>query len=376
MRDLALTTVRNPKTVNKRVYDEVADAGRKSSVHSPSNPRLTYVLWPAEANCRDRRRGDGGGGSSTFPDLSSVTTATSTSTTPMPASPSPISNRRRPSTSAATPTKRNCQTIRASLDTLDLSSTQTLTIRQLVLSHLEELEASLSRFQSPIDIDSLKSSTEDAVEDVRAWANDALDMLERIRSDVCSHLPDLDLGFSLESLVSHLPDVNDVRSHLPDINISDQVREKIELLRSHLPDLPFQPPLDYIPTLTEHLDLLHTHLSSPQINFTVPSVTPLFVLNEMLDKIVTSELYLNLKSSEKAVEDMFEKATHEVKTAVHRSLNGSKLIKYVDLPNEWRNNPFVHRGYLFIPIDKWPLIILSLFALHNETRKHISDFLP
>ena len=225
-------------------------------------------------------------------------------------------------------------------------------------------------------MDSLKSSTEDAVEDVRAWANDALVMLQRIRTDVCSHLPDLDLDFSLENLVSHLPDVNDVRSHLPDINVSDQVREKIDLLRSHLPDLPFQAPLDYIPVLTEHLDSLHTHLSSPQINFTVPPVTPLLVLNEMLDKIVTSELYLNLKSSEKAVEDMFEKATHEVKVAVKSSLNGSKLIKYVDLPHEWRNNPFVHRGYRFIPIDKWPLIILSLFAVHNETRKHVLGFPP
>jgi len=277
------------------------------------------------------------------------------------------------STSTTTLTKRSCQTIRASFDALDLSSftqTQALSsIRQLVLSYLEELEASLYCFQSPIDIDSLKSSTGDAVEDVRTWANDALEILQRIRSDVCSHLPDLDLDFSLENLVSHLPDVNGVRSHLPDINVSDQVREKIDLLRSHLPDLPFQAPLNYIPVLTEHLDSLHTHLSSSGINSAVPSVTPLLVLNEMLDKIVSSELYLNLKSSEEAVEDMFGKATQDVKTAVQRSLNGSKLIQYVDLPKEWRNNPFVHRGYRFIPIDKWPLIILSLFALHNETGK-------
>ena len=245
-----------------------------------------------------------------------------------------------------------------------------------MLSHLEELETSLSRFQSPIDMDFFKSSTEDAVEDVRAWANDALDMLQQIRTDVCSHLPDLDLDFSLVNLISHLPDVNGVRSHLPDINISDQVREKIDLLRSHLPDLPLQALLDYVPILTEHLDSLHAHLSSPEINFTVPPVTPLIVLNEMLDKIVTSELYLNLKSSEKAVEDMFEKATHEVKVAVKRSLNGSKLIKYPDLPHEWRNNPFVHQGYRFIPIDKWPLLILSVFAIHNETRKHTFGFLP
>lgn len=243
-----------------------------------------------------------------------------------------------------------------------------------MLSYLEELEASLSCLQSPIDIDSLRSSTEDAVEDVRTWATDALDMLQRIRSDVCSHLPELDLDLSLENLVNHLPDVTDVRSHLPDINISDKIRDKIDLLRSHLPDIHFQAPLDYISLLTEHLDSLHTHLSSSKVSSTIPTVTPLFVLDEMLDKIVTSELYHNLKSSEKAVEDMLEKATRDAKIAVQRSLNGSRLIQDVDLPKEWKSNPFVHRGYRFIPIDKWPLIILSLFTLHNETRKQFSSF--
>ena len=291
----------------------------------------------------------------------------------MPSLSSSTTSRRRASTSTTTLNKRHCKTIRPSLDAFDLPNspqTQTLSsIRRVVLSHLEELEASLSRLQSPIDIDSLKSSTEDAVVDARAWANDALDMLERIRSDVCSHLPDLDLDFSLESLVSHLPDVHDVRSHLPDIKISDQVREKIELLRSHLPDLPFQAPLDYIPVLIEHLGSLHTHLSSSEINSPDPSITPLILLNEMLEKIATSEVYTNLKSSEKVIENAFEKAAHDVKIAVQRSLNGSKLIQYVDLPKEWRSNPFVHRGYRFIPLDEWPLIIFSLFALHNETRK-------
>ena len=93
----------------------------------------------------------------------------------------------------------------------------------------------------------------------------------------------------------------------------------------------------------------------------------------MPDEIVTSKLHLNLKSSEKAVEDISEKGP-DVKTALQRSLNGLKLIQYVDLPKEWRNNRFVHRGYRFIPIDKWPLIILSLFALHNQTCKQFPSF--
>ena len=98
------------------------------------------------------------------------TATTPTSTTAMPTPSHSTSNRRRKSTSTASSPKRNCKTIRASLDALDPSTrTQTpSSIRQLVLSHLEELETSLSRFQSPIDMDFFKSSTEDAVEDVRA----------------------------------------------------------------------------------------------------------------------------------------------------------------------------------------------------------------
>jgi len=73
---------------------------------------------------------------------------------------------------------------------------------------------------------------------------------------------------------------------------------------------------------------------------------------------------------------MVEKALHDVEIAVQRSLNGSKLIHFPDLPKEWRSNPFVYSGYRFIPIDKWPLIILSLFALHNQTLNIHTHLIP
>ena len=92
---------------------------------------------------------------------------------------------------------------------------------------------------------------------------------------------------------------------------------------------------------------------------------------------------------------MLEKAAVEVARAMRRSLNGSRLIHYVDLPEKWRNNRFVARGYRyvlwtlsfrpsssrldtrrFIPLQQWPLIILSIFALHNETGTSPRSFLP
>lgn len=73
---------------------------------------------------------------------------------------------------------------------------------------------------------------------------------------------------------------------------------------------------------------------------------------------------------------MVKKATRDVETAVQRSLNGSQLIHFADLPKEWRRNPFVHRGYRFIPIENWSLILLSVFALHNETLNIHTHLIP
>ncbi|KAL7409154.1 hemolysin-III related-domain-containing protein [Mrakia frigida] len=46
---------------------------------------------------------------------------------------------------------------------------------------------------------------------------------------------------------------------------------------------------------------------------------------------------------------------------------GSGLIEFVDLPGMWQNNEFIVGGYRFIPIEDWPKLVRSLFAVHNET---------
>ena len=118
--------------------------------------------------------------------------------------------------------------------------------------------------------------------------------------------------------------------------------------------------------------MLRIQFLIPIMFLCLPYVTSL-ALDEMLDRITTSELYHNLKSSERAIEDM-EKAIHDVRIVVQRSLNDSRIVQYVDLPSKWRHNPFVHHGYHFIVVDNWLLIILSLFALHNETHKQLLSF--
>lgn len=289
-----------------------------------------------------------------------------------------------------------CQSLSPSVDALDLSFTSPLpvlaTIRLHVLSYLADLETRLTQLESPISAESLKTKGESTVEEARAWAATALDMLSRIRTDVCSHLPELHLETpSVEEFVkSHIPDVprlDDVRAHLP--GMPDAVRSRLPDMtdmRSRLEDvksnIELHNPLDYVPTLSENLQSLQSHLSSvdlPQsLRDSVAFLKPHATLSELLDKVMTSDFVAGMSSDIRGGEDMLEKAATEIARAVRRSLNGSRLIHYVDLPEKWRNNRFVARGYRFIPLQQWPLIIMSVFALHNETvniHTHLIPFL-
>ncbi|PSR78756.1 hypothetical protein PHLCEN_2v7291 [Hermanssonia centrifuga] len=294
-----------------------------------------------------------------------------------------------------------CPPLPLSVEALDLSFASPAPVQVLaslrlhVLSYLADLEARLSLLESPISAESLKSKGESTVEEARAWAKTGLEMLESIRSDVCSHLPELHLQTvpSMEEFVkSHLPDVphfedmrahlpampDAVRSRLPDLTISDMC-SRLDDVRSSFSDLDFHRPSAYVPTLSEHLQTLQSHLSSvdlPYIAETVSLVSPSANLWELLERVMSSDIVSEISSDIRGGEDMLEKAALEVANAVRRSLNGSRLIHYVDLPEQWRNNRFVSRGYRFIPLRQWPLIITSLFALHNETVNIHTHLIP
>ncbi|KAF8601049.1 HlyIII-domain-containing protein [Ceratobasidium sp. AG-I] len=62
--------------------------------------------------------------------------------------------------------------------------------------------------------------------------------------------------------------------------------------------------------------------------------------------------------------------------ALGLSEGGRKLIRYCDLPEKWKNNEFVTRGYRFIPGSQWPALALSVFQLHNETLNIQTHLLP
>ncbi len=267
-----------------------------------------------------------------------------------------------------------CHHLPHSIEALDLSLTSlppTLaSLRLHVLSYLADLETRLSLLESPISTEAIVAKGELTMEDARAWARDGLEMLRSIREDVLSHFPDI---FSLDAVPSvedveefvnthmpdvtalpemrsHLPDVSDVvRSHLPDFTLSD-VRSRLDDVRSCISDLDFKTPLQYVPTLSNRLQSLQEHLSTMELasSMYLSSFAPSATLSTLLDKVLSSHLVADISSALQRGEESLEMAALDIARAMKRSLNGSRLIQYVDLPKQWRNNQFVQDGYRLV----------------------------
>jgi adiponectin receptor len=273
--------------------------------------------------------------------------------------------RRRLSTSSVSKQRGRayCQALSPSVDALDLPFSSPLpalaTLRLHVLAYLADLETRLSLLESPISAESLKNKGESTVDEARAWVRTALEMLSGIRADVCAQLPELHLETgAVEGFVkSHMPDVprlDGVRAHFS--AMPDSVRARLPDVRSRLEDvrssMELHGPLQYLPTLSENLQSLQTHLSSVELPQSLREsfayLKPHATLSELLERFLSSDLVSGMSSDIRGGEDMLEKAALEVGRAVRRSLDGSRLIHYVDLPEKWRNNRFVTGGYRYV----------------------------
>ncbi|KAJ7594520.1 hemolysin-III related-domain-containing protein [Mycena floridula] len=316
----------------------------------------------------------------------------------------PINRRQTaPSSNSQRRAPKSCQPLPHSIEALDLSNsspTQTLaSIRFLVLSYLADLEAQLALLESP-DVETWKSKGELTIEEAAQWIRTAFEMLDSIRTDVChlpelhltdlsveifkSHLPDLPDVPSMEDVRSHFPDMAEVRSHLPDVRSRfpnfdlAEMRSKLDDVRTRFNDIDFR---SYIPILSKNIDRLHSHLTSMELpsSLDFASFAPNSLLSDLLDSVLASDLLSDIvdePSEPEEGDDLIERAAKEVRNAVKRSLEGVHLIQYSDLPERWRNNPFVVQGYRFIPLERWPLIIMSLFAFHNETLNIHTHLIP
>ena len=69
-------------------------------------------------------------------------------------------------------------------------------------------------------------------------------------------------------------------------------------------------------------------------------------------------------------------AYDEAARIYHAALEGGRkrLLRYEELPQDWKNNQHILSGYRFIGIDRWGAILRSAFQFHNETINIHSHF--
>ncbi|KAF7782204.1 hypothetical protein Agabi119p4_1580 [Agaricus bisporus var. burnettii] len=300
-----------------------------------------------------------------------------------------------------------CKPFPGSANALDLSRASPaqilISLRFLVLSHLAELERRLSDFESP-DLEAWKTKGEIKIDEARQWAKTAMEMLDGIRTDVRSQLPDVQFSdpASVDSFLraylpelpemtllsdvrshlrdisgvrSHLPDIQDVRAHLPDFS---DMRSKLDDVKSRFNDIDTSDLRSFVPVLITHMKRLHSHLSTLEVGIGGPSpFVQGSLLREFLDALSSTDLAVQVTEDEaKLVGEINEKVTRDVVAAVNNSLEGTRLITYDDLPQPWKNNPYVKQGYRFIPLERWSLIIKSIIELHNETLNIHTHLIP
>lgn len=252
-------------------------------------------------------------------------------------------------------------------------------LRVVVLDHLKDLETRLSQLEPPLrelrDKHHVASSqnlevslqrgrsdsfSASAIDEARVRISDSLEMLNRIRADVCSQLPDLPgldflPDFSLDDIRSHMPSFEfpELDLHLPSTFTPscDDVSLNFEL----------QSPLAYLPTLSNHLDSLHNHLSSLQLpsslSLNFPTLSPNGLISELIHKLDDPDLLTDplrtpldflgdsRRPSEIDEADAESKCEAQIQQALIKSHNGDQLILFFDLPHRFRNDEFVISGY-------------------------------
>jgi adiponectin receptor len=258
---------------------------------------------------------------------------TTTATVPLrTTSESQVRQRRRPSTKVR---RQSC----GSLSTLDLSAASPAlalaAIRTHVLSTLADLEARLALLDNPAEpaFAELRACGEHKLEEARAWAAEGHALLRRVRRECEAIMPALHMeDLSIDAVRAHLPDLPDVRSHLPDI---PDVRARL----SDMPDL-----ADVHSRLSTHLTNLQTHLTRMR-SVEVADLAPSSLLSDLLDRLSASEFASSLTIEPRKDDGPLERKAKELARAAQRSMHGAKLIAYHDLPEAWKNNPFVKSGY-------------------------------
>ncbi|GJJ06150.1 hypothetical protein Clacol_000339 [Clathrus columnatus] len=278
-------------------------------------------------------------------------------------------------------------------------------LRVAILEHLKDLETNLSQLDPYLialceerDVSSRDRSSRDsgeastsrahlrrrgslsaaAIEETRARVRDVLDMLQRIRSDVYSYLPEMQ---------TRMPSLDDMRSHIQHLPRKETFEK---LMVDNNPAL-------YLPRLRSHLESLHDHIHSLKLPSSFSKTFPSFtirpyngIIADFLYKlqdpaILTDPLKTPLdvigtlgesRPSEAELAELEHQFELQIKRALEESKDGRRLIPFEYVPRRYQYNHHVRTGYRFIPLSAWPRLLLSVFQFHNETANILTHLLP
>ncbi|GAA6033909.1 hypothetical protein JCM8097_000398 [Rhodosporidiobolus ruineniae] len=92
---------------------------------------------------------------------------------------------------------------------------------------------------------------------------------------------------------------------------------------------------------------------------------------------LTSDASTSLSHLGGEIKHAASEAMDEVSRMYHAAVEAGKtrLLRYEELPVEWRNNQHVVDGYRYIPIESWGRLLRSGWEWHNETVNIQSHFL-
>ncbi|KWU44773.1 HlyIII-domain-containing protein, partial [Rhodotorula sp. JG-1b] len=138
---------------------------------------------------------------------------------------------------------------------------------------------------------------------------------------------------------------------------------------AYLPSLPALPSSHSIPDLRTYFSEESSRLSAALAHFKDGTSDTLSAgLHRMQDG--AAELSAYVKDQGQAVVDEAMRMYHSA-----LEIGRERLLRYEELPEEWRNNPHILHGYRYIPIEQYGALLKSMFQWHNETVNIQSHFI-
>ncbi|KAL8278284.1 hypothetical protein RQP46_009316 [Phenoliferia psychrophenolica] len=181
----------------------------------------------------------------------------------------------------------------------------------------------------------------------------------------------------LTYVAGELRGLQEVFTHLSNISATR------DPLSSYIPSLPSLPPLPPLPSPPITALRQYFRSESDRIHSSIPSTSDLSANLRTLGTGTAETVSKGLHAIRGEATELShllskksEAALDEATRMYHAAVEGGRkrLLRYEELPHEWRNNEHILSGYRFIASESWGTLLRSGFEFHNETINIQSHF--